>query len=57
MVPEGAAELPPQVEGAVSALVALGFSFSDADTAVRRALKEDGDLSSQELIKRALAGQ
>jgi len=50
---EGAADGPAQE--AVSALVALGYSFSDADEAVRQVV-EDGDPpeSSEELIRRAL---
>jgi len=41
---------------AVQALVALGYSFSDADRAVRRALQADASVSTDELIRRALAG-
>lgn len=43
---------------AVRALVALGYSFADADRAVRQAL-EDGasGASAQEIIRRALAGR
>jgi len=40
---------------AVQALIALGFSFSDADDAVRGALKEGTPESTEELIRRALA--
>lgn len=40
---------------AVSALVALGYSFPDADDAVRMALEEGEVASSDELIRRALA--
>lgn len=43
-------------QSAVQALVALGYSFSDADAAVRRAL-EDGveGTASEELIRKALS--
>jgi Holliday junction DNA helicase RuvA len=57
LVPEGTPEPSPAVEGAVSALVALGFSFSAADAAVREAMREDGDLSTDELIRKALSGE
>ncbi len=56
LVPEGASEVPPALEGAVSALVSLGYSFSDADRAVRKALAEGGDPDVEELIRKALAG-
>jgi holliday junction DNA helicase RuvA len=43
-------------EGAVGALVALGFSTADATSAVRRAIEADGPTDDpQVLIKRALA--
>ena len=42
---------------AVQALVALGYSFSDADRAVRRVLQADASVSTDELIRRALAGR
>jgi Holliday junction DNA helicase RuvA len=45
----------PGVQEAVAALVALGYSFADADAAVRAVLAE-GDVESAEvLIRRALA--
>ena len=44
----------PGVQEAVAALVALGYSFVDADTAVRRALTEDEAAGTDELIRRAL---
>lgn len=48
----------PGAQEAVKALVALGFSFADADRAVRQAL-EDGasGASAQEIIRRALASR
>ena len=45
----------PGVQEAVGALVALGYSFVDADAAVRRALTEDEAAGTDELIRRALA--
>jgi holliday junction DNA helicase RuvA len=51
----GAAEAPAGIQEAVAALVALGFSFTDADTAVRKALEEGEPESSDQLIRRALA--
>jgi Holliday junction DNA helicase RuvA len=41
---------------AVQALIALGFTFGDADNAVRAALKAGVPASADELIRRALAG-
>ncbi len=56
LIPEGAPEAPPALEEAMSALVALGFSFSSADAAVRKALREEGEGATAEaLIRRALA--
>jgi Holliday junction DNA helicase RuvA len=51
----GVPGVPPGAEGAVAALVALGYSISDAHDAVREALKKDKDLSTEELIRQALA--
>ena len=43
-------------QGAVQALVNLGYSFSVADTAVRAVLEEDGvPDSTEELVRRALS--
>jgi holliday junction DNA helicase RuvA len=41
---------------AVQALVSLGYSFGDADEAVRAALEAGAAESTEELIRRALAG-
>lgn len=41
---------------AVQALVSLGYSFADADRAVREVLEEGVPESAEELIRRALAG-
>ncbi len=47
----------PAAEGAVSALMALGFSFTAADAAVRKALEDGAELDSEELIRKALASR
>ena len=56
LTPARDGEQPGGAQEAVQALVALGYSFSDADRAVRDVL-EDGDVEDTgELIRRALAG-
>jgi Holliday junction DNA helicase RuvA len=45
----------PGSQEAVGALVALGYSFVDADAAVRRSLAEDEAAGTDELVRRALA--
>lgn len=55
LLPEGEAEPSSAVKEAVSALVALGFSFTAADTAVRGAMKGNGDLTAEEIIRKALS--
>jgi Holliday junction DNA helicase RuvA len=50
---------PGQTDGtqeAVQALVALGYSFSDADRAVRDVLERGAPDSTEDLIRQALAG-
>ena len=47
---------PGAAESAVQALVALGYSFADADRAVRAVLEEGVPGTTEELIRRALAG-
>ena len=42
---------------AVQALVSLGYSFNDADRAVRDVLETGAPESTEELIRRALAGR
>lgn len=42
---------------AVSALVSLGFSFSEADDMIQKALEDGGAESSEALIRKALAGR
>ena len=51
----GAVEAPPIAQEAVSALVALGYSFTDADDLVRGVLQDGGAGSVEELIRKALA--
>lgn len=46
---------PSVAQGAVQALVALGYSFGEADEAVRAVLEEGEPASADELIRRALA--
>ena len=53
---EGAGgEAPAGVQEAVEALVALGYSFVDADAAVRRSLAEGEAAGTDELVRLALA--
>ncbi len=56
LIPRGAAGVSPVVEAAVAALVSLGYSFTAADSLVREALKKDGDLTTEEIIRKALSG-
>jgi len=56
LVQEGAPGASPALEGAVSALVSLGYGFADADAAVRKALVAGEESSAEELIRKALAG-
>ena len=44
----------PGAQEAVAALVALGYSFSDADAAVRSVIENGGAGSADELIRKAL---
>lgn len=54
---EGGAEAAGPAREAVSALVSLGFPFTEADEMVQKAM-EDGDVeTSEELIRKALAGR
>lgn len=53
----GAPTVAQGTQEAVAALVALGFSFSSADTAVRKALEEGEPENSDQLIRRALAAK
>ena len=42
-------------QAAVQALVALGYSFADADQAVRKAVEDEAGTSSEVLIRKALS--
>ena len=53
--PDGSDGTGPRVQEAVGALVALGYSFVEADAAVRRAVSEGEAAGTEELIRRALA--
>ncbi len=58
LIPEGTPGVSPVVEGAVAALMALGFSFTAADGAVREAIKGGGaELGTEDLIRKALSGK
>lgn len=48
-------EAPEGVQAAVQALVSLGMSFQQADRAVRAVLKDGEPVSTEELIRKALA--
>lgn len=50
----GTPGVPAGAQEAVQALVALGYSFADADQAVRRAL-EEGAATAEDLTRRALS--
>ncbi len=52
---DGAEGTRPGAQEAVAALVALGYSFLDADAAVRSALTQGRPGSTDELVRRALA--
>ena len=56
LVQAGAPGGSPALEGAVSALVALGYSFLDADALVRKAMAEGEGLTTEALIRKVLAG-
>jgi Holliday junction DNA helicase RuvA len=45
----------PGGQEAVKALVALGYSFADADQAVRKALEDGTPASAEELLRKALS--
>ena len=56
IAPSGSPQVSAGAREAVSALMALGFSFSAADSAIRQAMKEGGDLPTEDLIRLALSG-
>ena len=51
--PEGAAL--KRAADAVAALTGLGYSFAEADAAVREASRENGDRSTEEIVRSVLA--
>lgn len=53
--PSGPLVGSPAVENAVSALVNLGFSPTAAEEAIRRAIQEDPEAPTEDLIRKALA--
>lgn len=53
----GGIAVAPGAQEAVAALVALGYAFADADTAVRAVLEDGEPGSSEDLIRRALAAK
>ena len=54
--PDGASQgTGPGAQAAVGALVALGYSFTDADAAVRHVLTDGEAAGTDELVRRALA--
>jgi len=57
LVSEGAAPPSPASQAAVAALITLGYTFTEADSAVRKALDGGGDLDTEALIRKALAGR
>lgn len=56
LVRAGAPGSSPALEGAVSALVALGFSYADADASVRKAMAGGDGQTTEALIRTVLAG-
>lgn len=57
LTPSGSGDAPSVAQDAVQALVALGYSFADADEAVRDVLEEGGSQNADELIRKALASR
>jgi len=56
VTPSGGPEASSAAQEAVQALAALGYTFTDADQAVRRVLEEGAPDTTEELIRRALSG-
>jgi Holliday junction DNA helicase RuvA len=54
LTPDGTSAGSPAAQGAVSALVGLGYSFAAADEGVRKVLRKDPDLSTEELVRKVL---
>ena len=57
VTPAPRGESPSGAQEAVKALVALGYTFADADQAVRLVLEDSLPESTEELIRRALAAR
>jgi len=57
VTPGELAEGAPGVQGAVQALMALGYSFADADRAVRQALEDGAGESTEAVVRKALSYQ
>lgn len=57
VAPAGAGAPGSGAQEAVAALVALGYTFTDADAAVRRVLEDGGADGTDELIRKALASR
>ena len=57
VTPASTGQAPSVAQEAVKALVTLGYTFSDADQAVRNALEDGVPGSTEELIRRALANR
>ena len=53
-VVQGGPSAPAAAQAAVAALVALGYTFNDADEAVRKVLEAGGAESTEEFIRKAL---
>lgn len=56
VTPTGSSGTSSAAQEAVQALVALGYSFADADSAVRAVLESGVPETREELIRKALAG-
>jgi len=57
VTPRAPGEAAPTLQGAVQALIALGYSFADADQAVRQALEDGVDESTEAVVRKALSYQ
>lgn len=56
VTPDAGPDISSSAQEAVQALVALGYTFGDADQAVRQVLEAGAPDTTEELIRRALAG-
>ncbi len=55
VTPRAPGDAAPTVQGAVQALIALGYSFTAADQAVRQALEDGAGDSTEDLVRKALS--